>query len=1794
MATCLAWYELCILVWLCVGRGLRDPALLHGCLGDQRPTSDAVKARWVGGRRYCWRRNNARINCRNSNIVVISTVVAALAPAAFGWCALAAIVDAASTRCVAAVQWAGLLYVTKLFLEDTLSKWTWFSSRANDQDAAAASAGTCTVISFEPEASESNSSQLLHLLWMQEFRFCMSQKCWSLLFSVLTCCVVAKKLGFHFRSVFLRRLVTCCVVWKSSPARIAAICLWDGFVHPWFPPRQKRVKTHHDSNLDGSVASSAASASHPPNTGQSPAGVRALQTGTGSNQFAEVADKTLAEASVSTAPSQEVEVLNAQTLQGKGKMELVAIAQGLGLGSLYKLRGQTPEHLREQIESKALQQGSNQPVIAGEPSMSIVASQETPNTGQSPAGVRALQTGTGSSQFAEVADKTLAEASVSTAPSQEVEVLNAQTLQGKGKMELVAIAQGLGLGSLYKLRGQTPEHLREQIESKALQQGSNQPVIAGEPSMSIVASQETPNTGQSPAGVRALQTGTGSSQFAEVADKTLAEASVSTAPSQEVEVLNAQTLQGKGKIELVAIAQGLGLGSLYKLRGQTPENLREQILSSSVQEASSQPVVAAEPSMSIVASQETEVCNAQTLQNKGKMELVRIGQDLGLGSKHKLRGQTPEELREQIRSKSLQPGSSQSVVADSSQYATFAGVMPAETSMSTVASQEVEVLNAQTLQGKGKMELVVIAQGLGLGSLHKLRGQTPEHLREQIESKALQQGSNQPVIADRSEAGCPAAVEDATSSQFEERTLQSTRKRELVKMAQGLGSASAGTSSQQTPEKLRQQILSRRKLCFPEAPVSGSASTMSSSIEQQDPLVVLKNRVVDKVCLRWNDRTVRTRDLLKRLRKLKVEEAANSMSRQALLAQLREKVCQGFAECLEAGLVCSGSTVASGAAVVEEKLWSHARAMSSRWDAGPVAWEPHADCSTRGQQVCKQLATFRREHGRYPIRKPSKQHQETDAGKQELKLYRLNHALLKRYYRIRCKPTWSKVECVVVRDLQSLPGWAMAGQSYETYIPAALVGPERELRTPNPRMICSAPDVCLLCSASCAHPKALEAHCKACHGSYAEYRKRVLFLAQKSAPLPLTGEEKRAMVQNCSQFQVACVPGSVQNDWQDTSAKFEPRREIACAVCARLNFPEKRFRVRLFCAAGQPGVLADSSESESSSCDTDSDKTGRTDTPVPCHVQDPHAVDKLLDVRRYAARWPLIPAAELFASSVVHPVYPHMKWLLHTRSVCMQPDTFGACGDDDTEPGCAGVASSERPVFLCDLCRAKLCKKKPSMPGPALSNDNWVGRQHRMFGSLTQAERWLLSLGRPCWKKILLGHKGTPESEAQVALTGNTVFLSQPTAGVPTMQLPPAPDFLSEALVVAFTGSTTSDLSNASWAIVDRQKYLAAADYRKQVCPAFANVAISEVAAQQQLPERGVPEIVQRCGVAMPEVSSVKQYFPGLAGEDVRPPDLHPEDAEESGASDASGLEHPCPERSSGEQRKEPIIGMDCAHDEEPVRMLAAFQENLHMLQEEAQKVARLEARKMMQDGEGESAPCTDTSGRESCKQIAVDVKTAAQKLGPQARLRLEEAIRKAESQRHVSPQALAVPTNEPLSFFHAGTWPACFTQFLYGDAVPGLQRDAAVMFEDLFAFLLDRQELEYTVPGEAERFHAPARNRFNTPEMIAVFADVRRRLALLSSTRATLSRQGFVSDLKLIADARPQDFLDAMGILGKDAPLRQVAAHPAMPDRLKAVLRCLAISVLGVVGRRRFYKSSRLIVDHSRAYTSEVFLGVN
>ena len=996
------------------------------------------------------------------------------------------------------------------------------------------------------------------------------------------------------------------------------------------------------------------------------------------------------------------------------------------------------------------------------------------------------------------------------------------------------------------------------------------------------------------------------------------------------------------------------------------------------------------------------------------------------------------------------------------------------------------------------------------------------------------------------------------------------KKKELVAQVAAANLLSTYQARQRSSEQLQQMLdVKAGKL---QAPIlellKARAGSPDRKHDLQDRLEVLRIRVRDETYYALQNLN---RTKLKRLVKIHCHskrDTAQELHKKDCLSILRPEIDVYFQK-LVAEEKISKETDRTTAMDLMHKTFLDTGAFESyclqwsSWTKAPNKTEPHTDQPTRGKQICRQLLEYFEEHHCYPKYTRASRKTWSEFSKNDKMLIDKNRRMRARFLKLQREKNLTPNDSAFLDDVKQLPSWIHNHPGCERYVPGVEIGKNTKLAEWGNTMEIACPEMCLLCAAKFACALDLEKHCKAEHANYSEYRKRCFYFARREGWSPLRPQAKRAIVQNLSQFQTACVPGSGSNDWPPTDAVFEERREIACATCARLDFLEAMQKVFLF-------QIDDAQNDMDSSQDSDQSDSGaaqrRSQSQTqPLKLQSVEKVNKLLCVRRYAERWPLIPKPELFASSVVHPTFPDMKWLLHTRVVPMQNNSFGCRGNNQEEPGSAGLGDPNTFAYLCNMCATKLCKKHPSMPAPCLANDMWVGRFPPVLSDLTASEQMLLCLGRPCYRKILLGKKGVPEDELQKGLAGNSVFLAQPTAGVAAMELPPGPTSLSDHLVIAFTGQSTADLSKAHWALVRKSKYLAAATFRKKVCPAFTEVQIKKDVSQEILPDDGVPCAVQNCTVPLPEMSDVKQYFPGLPGTDRQAG--QPENNET--AEEDSGSEFEAPEEPK--TTNEPIIALNDATDHDSTLMFSVFQQKMQILEEEAAKVAKNEKEELL-ECDGIQASCVDEGGRQVCRQIVLDLQDTVQRLHGEARLRIEEAIRESNAQTCPSPAALAVPTNQPLSWYQASTWPAAFVQFVYGDAVPGLSRDKNLLYEEVFEFLLNRQELSYQIPGEGLDFKPPGPNRFADPALICIFADVRRRLALLTSTRAVVNRAGFHADLKVIAKATSEDFFDALNIVGPKASLRDVSTNPDVSKKLKTVFRTLSLctaNIPGTDGRR-------------------------
>ena len=282
------------------------------------------------------------------------------------------------------------------------------------------------------------------------------------------------------------------------------------------------------------------------------------------------------------------------------------------------------------------------------------------------------------------------------------------------------------------------------------------------------------------------------------------------------------------------------------------------------------------------------------------------------------------------------------------------------------------------------------------------------------------------------------------------------------------------------------------------------------------------------------------------------------------------------------------------------------------------------------------------------------------------------------------------------------------------------------------------------------------------------------------------------------------------------------------------------------------------------------------------------------------------------------------------------------------------------------------------------------------------------------------------------------------------MELPPAHDALVDSLNVVFSGKA-HNLSKAYWATVKRAEYMQIVRERKQQCATFSQVSVREELAATRLPEDGVPEHIQAC---LQPVDGADKAPVRLLGPASRAPEMGKEEeageqSEEEQDADKESEQEP-DMAYLHENVAETTVAVDPVHHVGPVRMMQALQGTLQVLQEQAQKIAKNEMTPTVADSNGDLQPVPDEGGRHAMRSMVLDVQSAARAFDERSQVVLEKAQAGADTCRMVGPQSLSVPTQSPLSCFDSRSWPACYTEFWFGDGAPNLERERPMLFEQV------------------------------------------------------------------------------------------------------------------------------------------------
>ena len=251
----------------------------------------------------------------------------------------------------------------------------------------------------------------------------------------------------------------------------------------------------------------------------------------------------------------------------------------------------------------------------------------------------------------------------------------------------------------------------------------------------------------------------------------------------------------------------------------------------------------------------------------------------------------------------------------------------------------------------------------------------------------------------------------------------------------------------------------------------------------------------------------------------------------------------------------------------------------------------------------------------------------------------------------------------------------------------------------------------------------------------------------------------------------------------------------------------------------------------------------------------------------------------------------------------------------------------------------------------------------------------------------------------------------------------------------------------------------------------------------------------------------------------------------------------------------------------DPVDTMLVFQKNLEMIHAAGKRLHDCEKqRQQAKDPHAVAIAASALAAEKATHQTAcVDLRKLATKMGNEYQQNMENAL--AASRRGNikadTPRTLHIKSGQPVNMFEAQAWSAAFVEFFYGDCAPNLARPRKVGMRELFHYLASREELEYNLAADKDDplipdgcYRAPSQSRWNTPEFMAIFADVIRKVRILQTTKHMWegATPKWRLDIKAICDAKVEHFQQVATILARHGQhsmqemMRVASEHKLLP----------------------------------------------
>ncbi|CAK0862279.1 unnamed protein product, partial [Prorocentrum cordatum] len=614
-----------------------------------------------------------------------------------------------------------------------------------------------------------------------------------------------------------------------------------------------------------------------------------------------------------------------------------------------------------------------------------------------------------------------------------------------------------------------------------------------------------------------------------------------------------------------------------------------------------------------------------------------------------------------------------------------------------------------------------------------------------------------------------------------------------------------------------------------------------------------------------------------------------------------------------------------------------------------------------------------------------------------------------------------------------------------------------------------------------------------------------------------------------------------------------------------------------------------------------------------CTVKDRAQFADCLSAEWYHQRWPLIPRDELMSSAVN---FPHddcegsptsTKILLHKRRV--PPEAL----------------EGKVPVKVCDDCRKVPWSDHPKVPLMALVNDLWLGRHRPLLRKAALAHQLLLALGRVVSTKIYLSSKGADKAVRQeqqswrqkflqYAMQGTAIVFGNGNVDHAMRSFPPEPDMLRDTFVAVFAGA--DDDEEGAPLTEEQKQERALRAMREEValrvdkaeCDAQArllkqhNYVCNDPGVQCRSdlvdrfpPQPGVPDFMLACA----------KYVPTDAALDDVAQSQGPASATTGAQAEMSAAAE-----DAQELTKWLSVLEDHMDDVSELTSLPALQGMLERMESQAGRVVANELMSRLEDQGGDDrALQLDEIGRGRLRDLCQEFHARCRKISPgedMAKLHwrvqaletnncqaeegagdLARSAGVAGTPAEDDPRSLQgppgpdgqrkarlrVPTSRKAeSWWNPKYWSiARPTDFCYGD--PQRQKEARLCFSvaHFIKNLLTREEMEYDVPSDEEKYVARPISRFRSCWYdVHLLCSFWRVTETTNSTYTLMKTPGAFGAARACADITPEMIeevqLRAQQAGGK-ATLHGILKDKDTPNEVRKAFATLGQATAGQVG---------------------------